>query len=261
MNVHILLRASELIWVVLLSVAAKLEPCPPRDISAACAVLMIGVILVSCGAGGEVGASAVCITLLSALCSACHVITIRRAMTTMMDSARSKMALKALEQEVEQEGAGEQMGLLSSPESHGHSGEESLTDQGSQWHRSPDHQTSTAGYRCRKEASGQPIDKLPSGKVPELLMLKMLLSMIFLVPAAVLEQSCSVEGSIQRRRHCMDSVDCFGEQCAHGWHVLQPLLCSTSVGYRRSLHHAFSRYDACHGNSDPRAVNRLRRAM
>jgi hypothetical protein len=186
-NVHILLRASELIWVVLLSVAAKLEPCPPRDISAACAVLMIGVILVSCGAGGEVGASAVCITLLSALCSACHVITIRRAMTTMMDSARSKMALKALEQEVEQEGAGEQMGLLSSPESHGHSGEESLTDQGSQWHRSPDHQTSTAGYRCRKEASGQPIDKLPSGKVPELLMLKMLLSMIFLVPAAVLE--------------------------------------------------------------------------
>ena len=111
-NVHILLRASELIWVVLLSAAAKLEPYPTRDVSAACAVLMVGVILVSCGAGGEVGASAVGITLLSALCSACHVITIRRAMTTMMESARSnvttKFAMKTIEQEDEEhEGAEE----------------------------------------------------------------------------------------------------------------------------------------------------------
>ena len=181
-NVHILLRASELIWVLLLGVAVKLEPCPPRGVIAACAVLMLGVILVSCGAGGEVGASAVGITLLSALFSACHVITIRRAMTAMMEFAHSKVATEGLEQVEDQEGADEQMGLLSSPER--------LADQqGGQRQRS-DQQRSTPEYdsdRCRNEEVEQPNEKLPSGKVPELLMLKMMLSMVFLVPAAVLE--------------------------------------------------------------------------
>lgn len=168
-NVHVLLRASELIWVMVLSVAVKLEPCPRRGVSAACATLMLGVLLVSCGAGGEVGALAVGITLLSALFSACHVIAIRRAMTTMIESARAKAATDEPEQEQgQEEGPEEQVGLLSPPEG--------LTDEDGHRQRS--------GQQTTPEQDG----KLPSGKVPELLMLKMLLSMIFLVPAAVLEQ-------------------------------------------------------------------------
>eukprot|EP01043_Picozoa_sp_COSAG02_P030225 COSAG02_NODE_1921_length_10371_cov_10.918419_6_plen_243_part_00 len=166
--------------------AAELEPCPPRGTIAACTVLMLGVILVSCGAGGEVGASAVAITLLSALFSACHVITIRRAMTIMMEFGHSKTVTQGLEQGQDQESAEEQMGLLSSSK-------RLADEQGGQQQRS-DHQRSTpandtSSDRCRNEEIEQPNEKLPSGKVPELLMLKMLLSMVFLVPAAVLEHA------------------------------------------------------------------------
>ena len=53
-NVHILLRASELPWVVGLGLLFANEPCPSRGVAASCVVLLLGVVLVSCGAGGEV---------------------------------------------------------------------------------------------------------------------------------------------------------------------------------------------------------------
>ena len=172
---------------MLLSVGAKLEPCPSRGVSAACATLMLGVILVSCGAGGEVGALAVGITLLSALFSACHVITIRRAMTKMMESARTRSATNEPEQkQAHEEAPEEQVGLLSPPEGQ--------TDKDSHQQCSG-HQTTPAGYNGDRVRKRAPDDKLPSAKVPELLMLKMLLSMIFLVPAAILEQTRLTETS------------------------------------------------------------------
>lgn len=156
----------------------KLEPCPSRDVSAACATLMLGVILVSCGAGGKVGALAVGITLLSALFSACHVITIRRAMTTMIKSAR--VEVPTAEQGWEGADAGEKAGLLTHPE---------CLSEDSRWQRSGNKVSAATcnSDRYHQQATEQSHDKLPSARVPELLMLKMVLSMVFLVPAAMLE--------------------------------------------------------------------------
>lgn len=178
-NVHILLRASELIWVVFLGAVSKQEPWPSRGLSAACAMLMLGVVLVSCGAGGEVGALAVGVTLLSALFSACHVITIRRAMITLMESARAEALVEGpAEQDDEEE-----VGLLSPKEYQ-------------EVRRSWDQQAANVddGQRRRYPATEQDV-KIPSGKVPELLMFKMGLSMIFLVPAALLEHSRLTDGT------------------------------------------------------------------
>lgn len=91
-NVHVLLRASALPWVVLLGVAVQKEPLPTVGVAAALATLFAGVLLVGAGAGGEVGLPAVVITLLSAACEACHVVSIRRAVVQLRAAAEAAAA-------------------------------------------------------------------------------------------------------------------------------------------------------------------------
>lgn len=157
-SVHVLLRASALPWVVILEMAACNAPCPPARICGSLAMLLTGVFLVGAGAGGEVGVAAVLITLLSAFCEAAHVVCIRRAVLQLTAVGTTEPA------------HGEVVGLLH-----------------------------------RKESAAVPVPLVeiltqtapPTPKVPELLMLKLALSMIFILPIAAMEVVHLVSSSSQ----------------------------------------------------------------
>jgi hypothetical protein len=109
----------------------------------------------------EVGALAVGVTLLSAVFSACHVVTIRRAMMRLTELSAEAQANGGCGLREDER---EDVALLSV--------EKKEPSQLPEQQQQQQHQ-----------------HKIPSGKVPELLMFKMGLSLIFLIPAAWLEHA------------------------------------------------------------------------
>ena len=100
------------------------------------------------------------VTLLSALFSACHVVTIRRAMIKLVQLPGGSAGAHHPPDDDEHE----EVGLLSDDDS-----------------------VPSSSKRREGGGGGGAARRVPPGRVPELLLFKMALSLLFLVPAALME--------------------------------------------------------------------------
>eukprot|EP01052_Picozoa_sp_SAG31_P033502 SAG31_NODE_3797_length_3874_cov_2.483444_1_plen_245_part_00 len=146
------------------------------QVALALLILFVGVVFVGAGAGGTVGASAIVITLVSAFCEAAHVVSIRRAVVRLHADHRGN-------------GSGQNsiatVWQMHSAAEHDESAEDSegegLLDSGPQ-----------ADKICRGHASyyaGSVQQPKAVARIPELLMLKLALSLVFIAPIALAESS------------------------------------------------------------------------